>query len=229
MGSTLRTLQQPGSIEEMAGDFTQLAFMLAGGLLMGDQAKLENTLGYGRGRLEAGYWLLLLTEQPQPGDVTVAGWTSQSGGRVGLPAVTDTEDQARLLVSKTFRAHRHEEIDRNFALSLATRDALKADSDAEALEAMANNVDILGILRAAKIFPATDHQDGMSPADQYPPGEGASQYKLHKKLKWFVAAQVQPGEAWIVPPTWPPAHGLALPGVESYEDRAAIRKKLETA
>lgn len=65
----------PGKLVRRAGFFTKAAYLRGVG-----QAEIEVRLGFKRGRLDAGWWLLFLTDMPGPDDFEMRGHTQFPGG-----------------------------------------------------------------------------------------------------------------------------------------------------
>ncbi len=172
-------------------------------------AEIEKNVGYGPGRLSAGYWVLLLVQQLTPEDFEFEGTTLRSGGKVGLPGETNAEDAARFRV--------HDQI-------LSERG--QAGYQALQLSAL-RSVKIIGPERIAKVLPETGHDDAMSPAKQYPMGGGGLQWRIKKSRprEFLVAMHVDRlGMAET------PKFKVSLaPGPDVYQNRVLVMKYLESA
>ncbi|MBN8633305.1 MAG: hypothetical protein J0L76_20920 [Rhodobacterales bacterium] len=172
----------------------------------GFEAETEAALGYHRGRLAQGYWIMLLKQLPGPGQFTFDGTTLNSGGRTGLPAATQAADHLRPKV--------HDQI-------LAQRGAAGyADLQARVL----TNVQVQGEHRIAKVLPGTRHDAAMAPNQQYPAGGGG--------LQWVITA---PGLPFLAAAEVRADGTVAIPGrifdlkTGDYAVRAALRQYLMQA
>lgn len=172
-------------------------------------SNIEDMIGYGAGRLDKGYYVLLLKQGLTGDDFTFAGTTLRSGGRLGLPAATKSADDARIRVhDRILREHGSE----------GYRVLQKG-----ALTTVANT----GGTRIAKVLPVIRHAEGLPPNVQYPMGGGGLQWTLTKERKFFVAALVDEhgmgfwaGESAMI--------GLRSPNAAMVEARTKLRRYLET-
>lgn len=172
----------------------------------GFEAETEAALGYHRGRLGKGYWIMLLKQLPRPGQFAFDGTTLNSGGRLGLPAATEAADRLRPKV--------HDQI-------LAQRGAAGyADLQSRVL----TDTKILGEHRIAKVLPGNGHDAAMAPAAQYPAGGGG--------LQWVITA---PGLTFLAAAEVRADGTVAIPGKVldlksgGYAARAALRQHLMLA
>ena len=135
---------------------------------------VERNLGYGPGRLAAGYWVLLLKQQLKPADFEFDGTTLRSGGRLGLPAATGASDAARQRIHDQLMSQRG------------------AAGYADLQQRVLRGLRLKGSDRIAKVIPVTPHDSAMSPADQYPMGGGGLQWtiKRDRPCNFLVAMQV---------------------------------------
>jgi hypothetical protein len=161
----------------LSGNVTTLQWIKPGA-----EAETEAALGFQRGRLGKGYWVLLLRQLPRPDQFTFDGTTLNSGGRLGLPAAT--------LAADRLRPKMHDQI-------LVQRGvAGYADLQAHALR----DAKVLGEHRIAKVRPATLHNDAMAPAVQYPAGGGGLQWSISPPgLPFLAAAEVRPDGTVAIP------------------------------
>jgi hypothetical protein len=172
----------------------------------GSEAETEAALGFQRGRLAQGYWILLLKQLPRPEQFLFDGTTLNSGGRLGLPAATPAADSLRPKV--------HDQI-------LGQRGtAGYADLQARVLR----DVRVTGEHRIAKVLPATRHNAAMAPDVQYPAGGGGLQWSISPPgLPFLAAAEVRDDGS------------VAIPGkvidlrTGGYAARAALRQYLMQA
>lgn len=165
-----------GSYEPRRGNVTTLEWINAK-----PAADVEKSLGYGVGRLSAGYFLLLLVETLKPEDFEFDGITLRSGGRLGKPADTSAADALRPKVHDQIMAERG------------------ADGYRKLQESALREVAINGPRRIAKVVPVTDHDDDMAPSKQYPMGGGGLQWRLKNKKNFFVAMFVDKDGTATVP------------------------------
>jgi hypothetical protein len=137
---------------------------------------IEVNLGFGPGRLAAGYWIALLKEPLQPDDFDFGGTTMRSGGRFGLP-VSNTADDA-------LRPRVHDSIVAQYGTPGYRQLQQKALA----------SVSITGQRRIAKVLPATRHDPALAPNLQYPMGGGGLQWTIHKShpKNFLIALHVDP-------------------------------------
>ena len=133
---------------------------------------LEESLGFGPGRLAAGWKVLLLKQKLQPADFKFSGITLRSGGRLGLPGTTTAADQVRQHVSDVIKNERG--------------DAGYRDLQSKTLPLITEK----GPDRIVKVIPVTPHSDSMAPSDQYPMGGGGLQWTLIRPCNFLVAMSV---------------------------------------
>jgi hypothetical protein len=185
----------------LAGNVTTLQWIKPG-----YEAETEAALGFHRGRLAQGYWILVLKQLPRPDQFRFDGTTLNSGGRLGLPAATSAGDLRRPKV--------HDQV-------LGQRGtAGYADLQARTLR----DVRVQGEQRIAKVLPGTRHDALMAPSAQYPAGGGGLQWSiLPPGLPFLAAAEIR-------------ADGtVALPGrvldlaTGGYAARATLRQFLASA
>lgn len=135
-------------------------------------AALEASLGFGRGRLAEGWWILVLKQKLTPEDFIFSGLTIRSGGREGLPAPTRAEDEARLHVHRALlNTYGPDEVGRMQRKALA-------------------RIQYEGPERLVKVVPVTPHSDALAPNLQYPMGGGGLQWTLRRPCEFLVAVQV---------------------------------------
>ncbi|MFY7834676.1 MAG: hypothetical protein ACOVQ0_00160 [Novosphingobium sp.] len=133
-------------------------------------AAVEASLGYGSGRLSAGYNILVLKEALTALDFEFDGTTLRSGGRMGLPANTISEDERRKRV--------HDAMIKEYGEAGYRQLQHKALASAQ----------LTGPNRIAKVLPRMPHDSDMAPSHQYPMGGGGLQWKLLRPGKIFVVA-----------------------------------------
>ncbi len=168
--------------------------------------ELERSLGYGAGRLSAGWTVLLLKQVLQPEDFKFSGLTIRSGGRLGLPAESPAADKARRPV--------HDEVMDTIGAAGYRDRQLKALSEITQKEET----------RLVKVIPVTPHSDTLKPSEQYPMGGGGLQWTLIRPCKFLVAMTVdENGIARI------PGFAAFLGESAKYEDRAKLAKYLNEA
>jgi hypothetical protein len=148
----------PGDVKYLSGDVTTLNWI--GPRPARD---IEVNLGFGAGRLAQGYLIAVLVEPLEVGDFEFGGTTMRSGGRAGLPASNNADDQLRPRVHDNIMGQRgqagYDDLQRR---TLAT-------------------VQIRGPQRIAKVLPVTPHDSAMAPNLQYPMGGGGLQWKILRK------------------------------------------------
>jgi hypothetical protein len=126
---------------------------------------IEINLGFGHGRLAAGYWIAVLKEPLQPDDFVFGGTTMRSGGRFGLPASNQADDALRPRVHDQIVAER-------------------GTTGYRQLQQRAlGSVSIIGPNRIAKVLPVTAHNTALAPDLQYPMGGGGLQWTIDRARK----------------------------------------------
>lgn len=190
-----------GQLANLTGNVTTLKWIKPG-----FEADTEAALGYHRGRLAQGYWIMVLKRLPQPHEFTFDGTTLNSGGRMGLPGQTEAADKLRPRVHDRVMAERG------------------AAGYADLQRRTLGHVAIQGDQRIAKVLPALRHDAGMAPADQYPMGGGG--------LQWVITA---PGLPFMAAAEVRPDGTVAIPGqvlnlrTGGYDARARLRQHLMSA
>jgi hypothetical protein len=185
----------------LSGNVTTLQWIKPGA-----EAETEAALGFHRGRLAQGYWILLLRHLPRPDQFRFDGTTLNSGGRLGMPATTSAADLQRPSVHDQVMAQRG------------------ASGYADLQTRTLRDIRVTGEQRIAKVLPGTRHAAMMAPSDQYPAGGGGLQWSiLPPGLPFLAAAEVR-------------ADGtVALPGrvidlaSGGYAARATLRQYLTMA
>lgn len=194
-----------GSEEYIDGDVTTLNWIGPRPL-----RAIETALGFGAGRLSAGYWVLVLKERLQPEDFELSGNTLRSRGRLGLPAGGTAEDNNRARV--------HDQI-------MAARGA----AGYRALQQqLIGSIQIVGLNRIAKVRPVTRHDDNMPPDLQYPMGGGAPQWTLVKKKKFLVAMEMRP-DGTAITPSFTVMLSENQPAQQLYANRSRVAAYLQSA
>lgn len=172
----------------------------------GFESETEAALGFHRGRLAQGYWIMLLKQLPMPGQFSFDGTTLNSGGRLGLPAATETADRLRPRV--------HDQLFAQRGVAGYTDLQSRVLKDAK----------VLGEHRIAKVLPGTRHDAAMAPSQQYPAGGGG--------LQWVITA---PGLPFLAAAEVRSDGTVAIPGrvldlkTDGYAARAALRQYLMQA
>lgn len=156
-----------GAIEKYGGNVTTLNAIAAL-----PARRVEENLGYGRGRLSQGYCILLLKQKLTPDDFEFEGTTLRSGGRAGLPADNIAADRKRRRVHDDAMA----EYGGGGYRALQTRALL--------------TIPLTGASRIAKVLPTIRHNDRLTPSEQYPMGGGFLQWTLKRPCDFLVAAFV---------------------------------------
>jgi hypothetical protein len=132
---------------------------------------LTDRLGYNPGRLESGFFVLLLLQPLERGDFEFAGYTHFSGGRIGKPLDDPDLDKLRPKVHSQLAATMQTSFD-EYAGGFASR------------------IPPYGMERLAKIVPHTREGD-------YPGGTGIFQLELIVGKEFLVAAEVS-GSTWTL-------------------------------
>jgi hypothetical protein len=142
--------------------------------------ELEDLVGFHRGRLANGFYLLLLKQPLAPMDFEFYGYTYMSGGKIGLPS-----NSARPKVDDLVRSTLH-----NAGPRVAP----------DVYEQFARAIRLNGQERYVKIVPVIGHDDAMPMADQYPASKkGITQLNLKKdKAKIFLVAAEIHGSIWAL-------------------------------
>ena len=143
---------------------------------------LEDLVGFHRGRLADGFYLLVLTDSLSPGEFEFFGYTYFSGGRFGLPSNDPAQEGARRGVHATMQ------IDYGDA-------GLKRIEDK-----FARAIRPKGVERYVKIAPMILHDQAMGSADQYPASRlGITQLNILRSAakRFYIAAKVS-GSSWAL-------------------------------
>jgi hypothetical protein len=193
-----------GEMVFLTGDVTQNRWVGAR-----SARNLEQSVGYGTGRLSAGWKILLLKQALSSDDFKFAGMTLRSGGREGLPAATAALDQKRRHVDDVIRQERGE--------------AGHRDMQDRALRSIAAT----GEDRLVKIIPNTPHSTEMGSDRQYPMGGGGLQWTLIRPCRFLVAMSVD--ENGIATIASAPPRSVFLGGSAQYDDRAVVARFLNQA
>lgn len=135
-------------------------------------SRLEDLIGYHRGRLALGWSLLLLKEAVEPSDIILAGYSHFSGGRIGHPS----QGAARMTVDSS---------------AATTLDMGRVK------RSLADSFVLTGPQRIVKLIPIMEHDPTMREPEQYPVGRGIPQWILACEKTFIVAATVQPGMAYL--------------------------------
>lgn len=128
----------------------------------GNPRAVEQNLGFEKGRLNAGYSILLFKTLPTPEQFIFEGTTLRSGGKLGVPAATTEEDAARQSVHQSILDERGVRIYQQMQTQ-----SLKTTA-------------VSGPKRMVRVVAVTEHDPAKSPEDQYPMGGGQLQWRLTK-------------------------------------------------
>lgn len=159
-----------GDIVSVRGCLTRLI-----DIINRDPIHLEDLIGFHRGRLSRGYYLLLLKEPMAAGEFQFLGYTHLSGGKYGLPSNDPAAEAARPTVQGS--------LEQKFGVAGVNGLARK----------IAGDIPATGERRLAKIVPVIGHDQAMGPADQYPASKhGIAQFNLTVPKKFLVSAFVDP-------------------------------------
>ena len=177
-------------------------------------AQIEASLGFRAGRLNGGYFILLLLQQNfQPADFIFGGTTMRSGGRLGLPL--DDKD-----VDKT-RTHVTRDMILNYGL----------DHYDKIQRQRLREVSYRGPNRLVKVLPdeRIDYDDPtFSPKIQFPMGGGGLQWTLQDKKEFLIALHVDTG-LMAETPEFAVSLDPGQPFQQLYDNRVRVRKYLERA
>jgi len=166
---------------------------------------LEKSLGFGAGRLAAGWAVLVLKQTLLPGDFQLEGLTLRSGGRLGLPADTPAADQARRKV--------HDQIMEEYGVE-GYRNLQQFG-----LAGVAEK----GQTRLVKVVPVTSPGADVVPSVDYPMGRGGLQWRLIGACKFLVAMTVDANEIAKIA-----GFSAYLGASAMYDDRARFARYLDT-
>lgn len=188
-----------GQKAPLSGNITTLIWIAAR-----TPRNVEQSLGYGMGRLSAGYYICLLAEPLRPEDFEFDGTTLRSGGRLGLPSNDPVTEQARKRV--------HQEI----------FDDYSEDGYAQLQSRVLDTIPATGSDRLAKVVPFTRHDSNMGAADQYPMGGGGLQWRIKQPGKVFFVAAIVDSSAVARTPDFSVSIAEGAP----YENRAKLMRYL---
>ncbi len=151
-----------GETRFIRGNFTQAMYLRS----QPSQA-LEDRLGYNRGTLAKGWWLVFAIDKPDPSNFEFGGYTYFSGGRIGPPSLGDTRTTVET--------------------SLASQ--LGKNLDGQRRSHVTNFLRIQGHLRLAKVISVTK-------PTEFPMGTGIYQCNIRDPIRCRVAAFVEPGQIY---------------------------------
>jgi len=166
---------------------------------------LERSLGFGLGRLSAGWAVLVLKQKLAPLDFQFDGITLRSGGREGLPASSWEEDARRPRVHCRVLADRGE----------ASYSAMQKWT--------LSSIPETGQQRLVKVVPVTPHSDAVPPDRQYRMGGGGLQWRLVCPCRFLVAMTVDAGQIALIP-----GFAAYIGDGAPYDDRARIARYLDS-
>ena len=172
------------------------------------RSDIERNVGYGPGRLAAGYWVLLLVEYLTPEDFEFSGTTLRSGGRLGLPAKTPALDTLRPRVHDRIAAERGADGYRNL--------------QKQVLRSIAS----VGPNRIAKVLPEDRLNRPARPNEDYPMGAGSLQWTLVPPGKRFLVAMHVSADGTATTPRFSVSLAENQPGHVLYDNRAKISRYL---
>lgn len=165
---------------------------------------VEKSLGYGPGRLSAGYCVALLSKPLEPQDFEFEGTTMRSGGKLGLPSNDPATEHARRRV--------HQEVMGEYG-----------EDHYETMQKSAlRGIPAKGPDRIAKVVPMEPHNEAMGTADQYPVGAGGLQWTLKKPGKDFLIALFVDSNGYAQSTDFAHFIGEGAP----YENRAKVMRFL---
>jgi hypothetical protein len=169
---------------------------------------IEINVGYGAGRLSAGYWVLLLVQSLTPENFEFSGTTLRSGGRFGLPEKTQAADDARARI--------HNQI----------LDERKSEGYRKLQENALRSVTIIGPQRIAKVLPESGPLE-LTPDQNYPMGGGGLQWTIRKSCPANFLVALHVDRALLA--TTPTFAVSLADGPNLYDRRARVAKYLATA
>lgn len=191
-------------------------------LPVGSGEEIERMVGYHRGRLSDGYFILLLVEAITADDFDFHGITLRSGGKTGNPGQPNRQPVQQVMTK---------EFAKSFQLRPDPRQAASAHIKQMKDRLVRRDVS-RGPDRLAKVLPTIRHNRSIPDAVQYPPGGGALQWDLTKEAQFLVAVYVDAaGVAHTAAPD-PRLRTLSINaahGSERYEARRALRQFMEAA
>ena len=193
-----------GHFYRLAGNVTQLDK-----LPITSPPDLEKYIGFGPGRLAAGYWVMLFKGILKADDFEMDGTTLRSGGKDGLPLKDPVADEARKRVHDRLLA------DRGKAGYSAFR------------QLHLRLIPPIGAQRLIKIRANTPHSDDIAPDIQYPPGGGGLQWRLIRRMRFLAALHID-ADGMATSRQFQLSVGN-IPYLKLMENRTAIRRFLETA
>jgi hypothetical protein len=139
--------------------------------------EIERRIGYSAGRLDGGWWLLLLMDSVQAGEFEFFGYSNSSGGRSGHPQEGDGRE----------------------TVEASLRGMLTPSGFRKKQEEIAAGMASSGPDRIAKILPRSG-EDPTIPASEawrhYPPGSGIPQWRLTVAKQFVVAADIPDGRVF---------------------------------
>lgn len=165
-----------GEMQQLRGDFSKALYYR-----MQPSHMVEDRIGYRKGRLRDGWWLMFLLEMPTVQQFEYRGYSHLPGGiaQGHLPAHADDPN-----VEQRMRA-----AGVNLSGNSMQQIGLKQRTIAETFR-------LDGPWRIAKVRPvAAEHGDPDEP--DYPPGLGIPQWTLTTPLRWVAAAFVPPGGQYL--------------------------------
>jgi len=167
---------------------------------------LAESLGFGTWRFAQGWAIAVLIEPIERTQFQLHGITLRSGGRLGAPAATPEEDEARAMVHDTILAeHGSEGYERLKSVALASITPKGQD-------------------RVVKVLTAIRHVPGASPRSQYPMGGGGAQWFLKKPHRFRIVMTVDGNEIARIP-----GFSAFIGDSAPYDDRARLARYLESA
>lgn len=169
-------------------------------------SQIEQSLGYGAGRLSDGYWIVLLKQELSIDDFEFAGSTLRSGGRDGLPAKDAKSDNLRTFVNDRMK-----------------REYSEADYKQLKLKAL-GSAKTFGSQRITKVIPVARNDPSLAPDLQYPMGGGGLQWNLVRPCRFLIAVKVDPDGTATTP-----RFTTNLGPSAAYENRAKVAQYLDCA
>jgi hypothetical protein len=166
---------------------------------------LGESLGFGKWRLAQGWAIAVLIDPIDAEQFQLHGITLRSGGRLGAPAATPKEDEARTKVHDAILVeHGSDGYDRLKSVALGSIKPKGPD-------------------RVVKVLTALRHVPDASPRSQYPMGGGGAQWYLAAPHKFRIVMVVDGNEIARIP-----GFSAFIGDSAPYDDRARLARYLDS-
>ncbi len=153
-----------GQEREIKGNFTKALYLRSH---VADE--LEERLGYGKGRLAQGWWLVFALEKPAPQNFEFGGYTHFSGARIGPPSLGNARPTVESDLEKLLGG--------------------KAGLEKKRVAAI-EELKLSGPDRLAKVIPVAS-------GTEYPVGKGIFQCNFREPVRCRIAAFIPPGGRYL--------------------------------